>query len=335
MKLSDPKNIFLSMAYLLAVIIIFLLFRPYITFMFLGIIIVMFLYPVNTWMQKKIPNKVVSSLLMTFLAFVVVFIPVVLLAASLVDDARNIYNEVIDLDLDETSKTLSEFLGFDIDLNDILFPLAIDFRSYISESIPDILGFATEFFIKFFLLLFVIYYGFKEGNLLLKSFIGSLPFSRSQSKLLIEKTKQVIWGVLYGNFLIAILQGLFGGIGFWIFGISNPVFWGFVMGVLSFVPVVGTPLVWIPVAIYSFFQGNIYLALGLTLYNILIVMNIDNFLKPKLIGSRTGMHPIIVLIGILGGITLFGVVGFILGPIVLALSILIIGFFNSEVMDIV
>ncbi len=334
MKPVDPKNIFLTAAYALALVLIFLLFQPYITFMFLGGIIVMFLYPLNLRLQRRIPNKLVSSLLMTLFAFIILFIPLVLLGTALVDDARNIYEEVINLDLDEASESISELAGFEVDLNDFLFPLAIDFRSYLTESIPNILGFATEFFIKFFLLLFVIYYGFKEGNYLVKSFMSALPFSRTQSRALVEKTKNVLWGVLYGNFLIALLQGLFGGLGFWLFGINNPVFWGFVMGILSFVPVVGTPLVWIPIAIYAFFQGNLFLAVGLTVYNLGVVMNIDNFLKPKLIGTHTGMHPLIVLVGILGGITLFGVIGFILGPVVLALSILIIEFFNSEVMKI-
>jgi predicted PurR-regulated permease PerM len=145
-----------------------------------------------------------------------------------------------------------------------------------------------------------------------------------------NRTRDVITAVLYGQLLIAVLQGLVGGLGFLIFGIENPVFWGFTMGVLSFIPLLGPPAVWLPAAIYLIYAGNLVSGIGLIIYGVVIVMNIDNFLKPKLIGGKSGMHPIVVLVGILGGITLFGFAGFIIGPIILALALLIIKFYNED-----
>lgn len=333
MKLKiTAANVFLTGAYLLALVLVFLIFRPYITFIILGLIITYFLTPLNKKVQGVIENKTLSSLLMSFLTVLIIVVPLVLIIGSVTQDARSVYNELTVLNLDNLSQTIEQTTGINIDLNEIMTPLLIDLRSYITNSIPDILGFATELLIKLFVMLFVIYYTFKEGDKIVKNLFQKLPFSKTQKSEIKEKIKSVLSGVLYGQFLIALLQGIVGGIGFWIFGINNPLFWGFLMSVLSFIPLLGPPLVWGPAAIYLFYIGDFWVGVALVLYNLLIVMNIDNFLKPKLIGSRTGMHPAIVLIGILGGITLFGIIGFIIGPIVLAISLLVIKFFNQDVL---
>lgn len=333
MKLKiTAANVFLTGAYLLALVLVFLIFRPYITFIILGLIITYFLTPLNKKVQGVIENKTLSSLLMSFLTVLIIVVPLVLIIGSVTQDARSVYNELTVLNLDNLSQTIEQTTGINIDLNEIMTPLLIDLRSYITNSIPDILGFATELLIKLFVMLFVIYYTFKEGDKIVKNLFQKLPFSKTQKSEIKEKIKNVLSGVLYGQFLIALLQGIVGGIGFWIFGINNPLFWGFLMSVLSFIPLLGPPLVWGPAAIYLFYIGDFWVGVALVLYNLLIVMNIDNFLKPKLIGSRTGMHPAIVLIGILGGITLFGIIGFIIGPIVLAISLLVIKFFNQDVL---
>ncbi len=329
----DPRNIFLTIAYFIAIVLVFLIFQPYISFMILGVIVVMFLYPLNKRVKRWIENDVISALSMTAFSFLLVFLPLFFLVLALVDDARNIYNQIVELNLEDVSERMSELLGFELELGDIVTPLIIDFRSYIAESIPNILGFATEFFIKIFVMLFVIYYGFKEGKNLVENVMDSMPFTKKQRQLLLKRIKDVVAAVLYGNFLIAILQGLAGGLGFWVLGLPNPVFWGFIMGILSFVPVVGPPLVWGIAGVWLIYEGSVFAGISLLVYGTVVIMNIDNILRPKLIGGRADMHPLVVLVGILGGITLFGVIGFILGPIVLALAILLIEFFNTEVIN--
>lgn len=331
--LQDPRNIFLSLAYLLAIGLMFFIFQPYIPFLIMGIIIVMFLHPVNLWIRKKIKNRMVTSLIMTLIAFCVIFVPLVFLGFTLTDQAQNVYEFIATTDTEEFSETISETLGFEVDIDDYLFPFAIDFRSYVSSQVPNILGFASEIFIKIFLMFFVIYYAFKEGDKLLRSLLKSLPFNKSQNKQLISRTREVVFGVLYGQFLIALIQGILGAFGFWLFGLPNIVFWGFIMAVLSFIPVVGPFVVLLPATIYLMATGSVISGLLFLGYATFVVMNADNVLRSKLIGTKSNMHPLIVLLGILGGISLFGIIGFILGPIALALAVLIIEFFNTEVLQ--
>lgn len=328
----DPRNIFLGLAYLLAIGLMFLIFQPYIPFMIMGMVIVMFLHPINLWLRNNISNRVVTSLLMTIMAFCLIFLPLVFLGFTLGDQAQNVYEFAANLDTGAISESVSETIGFEFDLDDYVFPLAIDARSYFNAQVPNLLGFASELFIKLFLMFFVIYYAFKEGDKLLKALLKSLPFNKDQNRQLIKRTREVVFGVLYGQFLLAIIQGFLGAIGFWVFGLSNIVFWGFIMAVLSFIPVVGPFVVLIPATLYLMATGSVISGLLFLAYSVVIVMNADNVLRSKLIGTRSNMHPLIVLVGVLGGISLFGVIGFILGPIVLALAILIIEFFNTEVL---
>lgn len=328
---EKKAHYFLILLYSLSLIVLFLMFSPFLTPLILGGIIIMFLYPVNMWVKKRIKNSVVSSLLMTFFVLVVIVIPSFFLVTALAEEASVAYTTLLRSDLDEMSASLSEFLGIEIDLGEQLIPVTRSVRDYITGSIFHLLSSAAELLAKLFLMFFLIYYGFKEGDVLLKKFMALLPMTKKHKEGLKEETARVLHGVLYGQILIAIIQGIVGGIGFWIFGVPNPVFWGFVMGVLAFVPLLGPFMVWLPASLALFFAGDTFNAIGLFFYGLLLTSNLDNILRPKLIGSKARMHPLLVLIGIFGGIALFGFVGMLIGPVVLAITILIVKFFNKDV----
>jgi predicted PurR-regulated permease PerM len=130
---------------------------------------------------------------------------------------------------------------------------------------------------------------------------------------------------MYGSILIAVIQGALGALGFWIFGIESFFIWGMVMAIFALVPFVGTAIIWIPAALYLIAKGTtsgnmtlVWHGVGLLLYGVFIISSADNLLKPKLIGDRAGMHPVVVLLGVLGGLSLFGFAGFLIGPLILA-----------------
>ena len=139
--------------------------------------------------------------------------------------------------------------------------------------------------------------------------------SRKHKKLLFQNTERVTKGVIYGQILTAIIQGGIAGIGFIIFGVSNPIFWGFIMMILAFIPVVGAWLIWWPAVAISIAQGNYVTGIGLAVYGLIIVSNVDNLVRPKLVGDRAKLHPALVLIGVLGGLKLFGFIGMLIGPV--------------------
>jgi predicted PurR-regulated permease PerM len=124
-----------------------------------------------------------------------------------------------------------------------------------------------------------------------------------------------------GTLVIGIVQGLLGGIGFAIFGIASAAFWGTVMAIASMLPVVGTALIWIPAVIHLLVMGETTSAIGLAVWSAVIVSNVDNVLRPILVGGDTQMPDLLVLIATFGGLSMFGGVGIILGPVIAAVSI--------------
>ncbi len=140
----------------------------------------------------------------------------------------------------------------------------------------------------------------------------------------------MIHAVIHGQFTTALLQGIIGGIALWVFGIPNPIFLGFLMFLLSFLPIVGSALVWIPSALWLLVQNHTYAGIGLLAFGFLILINIDNFVRPKLIHNNTNLHPVFVFLGVLGGLEAFGFSGILLGPIVLLMLTVLVRFYREE-----
>ena len=130
--------------------------------------------------------------------------------------------------------------------------------------------------------------------------------------------------------LIAIIQGAVGALGLWLFRAPSPVILGIVMVILIILPVVGAVLIWLPIAIIKILQGDMFNGIGLLLFGILILSTIDNFIRPKIIGTRAKIHPVIILIGVLGGIELFGIIGMVLGPLILGILSVFLEFYIQE-----
>lgn len=207
------------------------------------------------------------------------------------------------------------------------------FERLMADLIAATMAFLVKAFIGVFVLLFVMYYGFKDGRQLVSFIYDSMPLREPYKKRLFKETQEVVDAVFVGNILVSVVQGTLGGLGFWAFGIPNPVFWGFVMTILAILPIIGTPVVWLPAGIILIATGDTFAGVGIILYGLLIVSTVDNFLKPKIIGGRSRVHPAIVLLGIIGGIWVFGAIGFLLGPLILAIFVVLLGLFRTDFID--
>jgi predicted PurR-regulated permease PerM len=165
---------------------------------------------------------------------------------------------------------------------------------------------------------FVIYYGFAEGELFYAKFRHALPLPDEIEDSLFREIARVTQVVFVGNILVSVL-------GFFVFGVPNAIFWGFIMIILGILPLVGAPLIWGPAALWLFIDGHSGAALGLLIVNGGIVIGyVDNILRPKLIGKAANVHPVAILIGVLGGVEAFGALGFVIGPLVLAIFIALV-----------
>jgi predicted PurR-regulated permease PerM len=175
--------------------------------------------------------------------------------------------------------------------------------------------------LQFFILLYTLFFLLIDGPQLLRKVTSYLPLREAEKELVLDKFVSVTRATLRGTLVIGIVQGTLGGLSFWAAGIDGALFWGTMMVVLSVLPVVGGALVWVPAVIILAATGNWQSALGLTLFNALIVGSVDNVLRPRLVGRDTEMHDLMILFSTLGGIAAFGPMGFIIGPILAAVFV--------------
>jgi len=181
---------------------------------------------------------------------------------------------------------------------------------------------ATALFVfYFFVLLYTMFFFLIGGPGLLAAVLAYLPLTEADKRRVVGKFVSVTRATLKGTILIGVAQGFLGGLAFWAVGIDGAIFWGTVMTVLSIIPGVGGALVWIPAAIVLVSTGEVWRAIGLVLFCALIVGSVDNVLRPRLVGQDTKMHELLIFFSTLGGLMLFGAMGFILGPILAALFV--------------
>ena len=158
---------------------------------------------------------------------------------------------------------------------------------------------------------------------------GVAVVGEKKEQMLFDRFTSTARATLKSTFIIGGIQGLLGGIVFWITGIQGALVWGVVMGALSVLPAVGAFMVWLPAGLITLALGNIWQGVTILLMGFLVIISIDNFLRPPLVGRDTQMHPLVVLFSTLGGLVIFGVSGFVIGPIIAALYISIISIYND------
>jgi predicted PurR-regulated permease PerM len=179
----------------------------------------------------------------------------------------------------------------------------------------------VNFIFMLFIMLYTMFFFFMDGPKLIDKILYYLPLEDRDERLMLDKFTSVTRATLKGTAVIGILQGGLAGAAFAVVGIDSAVFWGTIMAVLSFIPGIGTALVWVPAVIILAATGHLAKAIGLGVFCAAVVGSIDNLLRPVLVGRDTQMHELMILFGTLGGIIMFGVVGIIIGPIIAALFV--------------
>lgn len=177
----------------------------------------------------------------------------------------------------------------------------------------------VDFLLGVFVMLHLLFFLLRDGDTLLAYLQQAIPLPPEQQQVLLSRFTATVRGVLKGDFVVAAVQGILGGLIFWVLGIGAPILWGAIMAVLSLLPVFGTSLVWAPAAIYLLLTGSVWKGIVLLAFGTLVISTIENFLRPLLVGTDVKMPSYVVLVSSLGGIAIFGVNGFIIGPLVAVL----------------
>lgn len=175
-----------------------------------------------------------------------------------------------------------------------------------------------DFTVSFFVMLYVLFFLLRDGDTLSQGIARAIPLREDHTRRLLEQFATVVRATVKGNILVALVQGALGGIAFAVLGVSGALLWGAVMALFSLLPAVGAFIVWGPVAAYFFFTGALVKAIGLTLWGGVVIGLVDNFLRPVLVGKDTRMPDYLILVATLGGLAVFGLNGFVIGPVIAA-----------------
>lgn len=311
----------------------FLIFKPFWIVLILGISFSIILYPIYKWLQtKKIPDSL--SAFMTVLFFIIVLCgPLFGVGILVFNQSQNVYHLVVN---SNNSGPLINLIGNKI--NNILpanmhFDIAqkaSEFISFLTNNIARIFSTTLSAIFSFILMLLSIFYFLKDGEKWRKSLITLSPLSDIDDKKIIARFSQVVNGVIKGYLLIALAQGILMGIGLSIFGVPNPAFWGVVAAVASFMPSIGTAFVSVPAIIFLFATGHTVPAIGLLIWAVALVGAVDNLLNPIFISKKTKISSFLILFSVLGGISLLGPVGVLIGPLAVSLLYTLISIYRNE-----
>nr|WP_202883943.1 AI-2E family transporter [Vibrio sp. S12_S33] len=334
-------------ALLASAIACYLLVEPYINSIVMAFIISLLMFPIHEWLERKMPKhkNTVSLISCVILTFIIV-IPLLFVFAAIVQQgslfSQNMYQWVTHGGIQTVFahpwvvKGLSianQYLPFDeIQPQQIaqrVGQFATSFGSNLVSISAKILGDATNFLMDFFLMLFVLFFLLRDHDKIINVIRHILPFSRTQEDKLLSEIEQVSKSAVMGSFLTAIAQGFAGGLGMWLAGFPG-LFWGTMMGFASFIPVVGTALIWIPATAYLFLIGDTTWAIFLAVWSIAIVGSIDNLLRPLLMQGSSGMNTLLIFFSLLGGIQLFGLIGLIYGPLIFAITMVLFNIYEEE-----
>ena len=321
------NNYFLFGLLIFILVLSFLVVQNFISAL-LGAVVLSFMFsPINEYLFRKIKNKNISSLLTVLIIFLIFLVPLVFIANLLLQQALNIYSIVNQLDF-------AEFLNYfglgSSGFGYSFYVLLQELPGYLVNLVSDFVFSLPQMMLQFFIMLFATFYFLKDNELIWTNLKTILPLKKKYRELFVKEFRDVTQGVVFGIVVTGLIQGLVGTIGLLIFGVPNALLWGVVLTFLAMLPFVGPFLVWAPASLYLYFIGDVFSAVLLFVYGLVVVSLIDNIVRPALISAKSRVHPLIILIGLFGGLGLFGFVGIVLGPLILAYLAVVFRIFKSE-----
>ncbi len=320
--IRDYTEYFFIGAFLVLAYLTFLLIRPFFSPIVLSLFLVYLFHPIHVRLKKRIGSGLLSAALITIAVMIITVIPLFILVNLLVKEAFVLY-ETVNID------TFSSFLA-NLGSTQLAsyIPAIIDKGVVaLTSAITNFILTVPEKIVGIFIIILGLFFGLKEGDKLIEKIELFLPVKKDYREKIISKFIDTMDSVVYGSILVGILEGIVATIGFFIFGVSTPLLWGFITAVFALLPFVGPMAIWLPLSLFLYFTGHQTSAIGLAIYSALfLTLLLDNVLKHYFISRKGKIHPLISLLGVLGGIGLFGITGIVLGPFLLTLFILVVEF---------
>lgn len=321
----------------LAGYMVWLITAPLISAVALSAIIATICYPVYQRVLKVTPrkSKTVAALITTFLSLLVIILPLISLSSLVVSEFIGAYQSLSDensISLNESFASLEESIqayipGFEIDVTEQL-QLVVQ---WFAGNLTQIFAGTLSTFFLFLIAMIGTFYFFRDGEQFLQLLVRISPLPDREDKVIYNRMTRAVRTVATGTLFLALIQGVLVAIGFTIAGIDNVILWGAIASIFATVPGIGTSIVTYPAIFWLFYTGDITGAIVLAGWSIVVVTAIDNMLGPYLMSRGNNLHPFIILISVLGGIALFGPIGFIVGPVIVTLFLVLLEIYSQYI----
>lgn len=302
-----------------------------------GVVIAIVFLPLYRRLLRSWGQRPTLAALATLgIILVIVILPVSLVAAALLQEASGLVQRIQSGDIDIGRSLRQAYAALPGWVVALLNRLGLTDLSAVQDrlsagltrGIQTVVGQALNigqntlnFVVSLFVMLYLLFYLLRDGDALAQRIRRAIPLRVEQQHQLFDRFTVVIRATVKGNLVVALAQGALGGLMFWFLGIHAPVLWGVLMALFSLLPALGAAVVWLPVAFYLVVTGSTWEAIALTAWGTLVIGTVDNLLRPLLVGKDTKMPDYVVLISTLGGIAIFGINGFVIGPVIAALFI--------------
>ncbi|WP_137291372.1 AI-2E family transporter [Natronorubrum halophilum] len=313
----------LSKGYLLALVIAMAylswqLVTPFLQYVLGAVLIAFVLYPLQ-WRLERRTSPTVAAFALVLLAVVAFIVPFVLVIGLFAGDAMEMLQnaDAESLQLSAIEDLIEAETGVTVDIASSVTGSAQQVGTVVLERSTEWFGALTHALIGLGLALFLVYYLLKDGDDLMAWIHDMTPLPSDVQHDLYGELEEVMWAVLAGHVLIAIIQGVIAGLGLFATGVPNAAFWTFVMVILALIPLIGAFLVWGPAVGYLLLTGEPVLAVALAVYSTVIVGVSDDYLRPIVVDRYAELNPAVIILGVLGGVYAFGVMGLFFGPVIL------------------
>lgn len=315
------------------IVLSFFLLKPILLSIIVGIILAFIFNPVYNWIFKITKLQNLSAGLICVLLILLIFLPLWFFTPIFIEQSFEVYLASQQMDFVTPLKNIFPSLfaseEFSAEIGSVLYSFVTKMTNSLVNLLSQlILNFPT-IFLQLIVTFFTFFFVLRDKDIIVSYLQSILPFSKDIEKKLFESSKGITSSVIYGQVIIGMIQGLIVGSGLFIFNIPNALFLTLLASLAGIFPIIGTTIVWLPIVIYLFIKGSTFSAIGITMFGITSNV-IDNVIRPAFVSKKTRMHPLLVLIGMIGGLFLFGILGFIIGPLIIAYVLIILEIYRLK-----
>ncbi len=333
--MEDPylQKIMTAAVLFALVVLTFFLLKPILFSMITGLILAFIFSPIYRWLFKKTKCKNLSAAIICISLILIIILPLIFLTPLFVNQAVKIYISSQQMNFVEPLEKIfpSLFVSeeFSAQIGASIYSFVTRITTSLVNSLSTLIMNSPVIFLHLFVMFFTFFFVLRDGKSL-ESYIKSLmPFSKQVEEKLFEYSKGITTSVLYGQIVIGLIQGIIIGAGFLIFRVPNALILTLLAVVAGVFPVIGTAIVWLPVLVYLLIAGSPLSALGILIFGT-ISSNIDGFIRPFFVSKKVKLHPAIILVSMVGGLFVFGILGFILGPLIISYLLIFLEVYRKK-----